>query len=171
MNASSSNASQVCRPGKPAVIASTGHCATHSAANSASPASTSFTTAPLKAASKPTTPARSPNQRMTPKLIQAPIEVASARPTWASVVKARKAILKAMLMAAADSAAFTGVAVSPRARDGAVTLHRGATHGDPGNTGDRSHQLAPARRLGREARAVRVAGRDAPRHFGQQHGA
>ena len=55
-------------------------------------------------------------------MIHAPIEVASARPTCASVVKERNAILNAMLIATAVSAAFTGVAVSPRARNGAMTL-------------------------------------------------
>ncbi len=54
------------------------------------------------------------------KLIQAPIEVASARPTCASGTIST--ILKTMLIAVPISAALTGVAVSPRAKNGATTL-------------------------------------------------
>ena len=44
----------------------------------------------------------------------------SASPTWAS--GPISAILSAILTAVPISAAFTGVAVSPRARNGATTL-------------------------------------------------
>ena len=47
------------------------------------------------------------------RLIQAPTLVASARPTWAS--GPISTTFSAMLTAAASSAAFTGVKVSPRA--------------------------------------------------------
>ena len=109
-------------PLKPAVIAITGHCAIHNAAMSAMPARISFNTPRLNELSKRMKPARSPNHTSRPKLIHAPIDVASASPTCPRLVNARNAILNAMLTPAAASAAFTGVAVSPRARNGDVKL-------------------------------------------------
>src|SRR5204862_370150 len=63
---------------------------------------------------------RTANQTTSPRLSQAPIEVASARPTCASEPISRN--LNPTLTAAAVSDALTGVAVSPRARKVAVTL-------------------------------------------------
>src|SRR5256885_320792 len=64
------------------------------------------------------------------RLSQAPIEVASAKPTCAS--DPISATLQATLTATAISDALTGVAVSPRARNVAVTL-RMSTNGSRPN--------------------------------------
>jgi len=72
-------------------------------------------------------PRRDAKKITRPKLIQAPIVVASARPTCASGPVSTS--LKAMLTAAAISAALSGVAVSPRARNVAITL-RISTNGN-----------------------------------------
>src|SRR5262249_61141187 len=84
------------------------------------PAGASRPTVRTSRASTATNEARAANQTSSRKLIQTPIEVASARPTWAS--GPISAILKAILMAAPTTSAFTGVTVSPRARNVTVAL-------------------------------------------------
>src|SRR6202043_2610023 len=86
----------------------------------ATPAAASFTNDDLSVASAAIRPARPANHSTRMKLIQAPIAVASARPTWAS--EPISAILKAILTAVPVNAALTGVRVSPRAKNGATTL-------------------------------------------------
>ena len=86
----------------------------------AMPATASFHIDCLRRASVRKWPARAANQVTRARLIQAPMEVASAKPTCASGPISNT--LKPILTAAAASAALTGVAVSPRAKKVATAL-------------------------------------------------
>ncbi len=89
-------------------------------------AAMSFIVDALSRWSKPNNPARCANHNSNRKLIQAPTEVASARPIWANVPIS--ATLSATLTTTDAYSALTGVAVSPRARNVAVML-RSRTNG------------------------------------------
>src|SRR5262249_62208679 len=105
---------------QPANNAVTGACASQSTTPSGIPQAAAVAAAPRRPASSAKWPRRAANHATRARLSQAPIEVASASPTCAS--DPIRATLQATLTATAISDALTGVAVSPRARNVAVTL-------------------------------------------------
>ena len=198
----------LCTPGSPAVSARIGHCATNSAAASTHAGERELAErAPESRASKPMKPARRPNQRISAKLTQAPIAVASASPTCASVGEVEEHDLQrdvdgdrrerrldgrrgvAARQERRDDAAHQHERDQPdrvggkrpgrrlRVRGGEFPAHEQRAHDQVGHdqecrdAGDREQQRERDRARLRGARARIVAGREPPRHFGQQHGA